>query len=103
MRRSIAFSELLRHPNLVRCMGQWEEADIIYVGECCAQRQQLQQLNCRMFDCSSSSSRGGWTMAEFRWSLGSCIVALGLQADVAGCVLQRYLCHYWCPPVSRLG
>jgi hypothetical protein len=33
VRRSIAFSELLRHPNLVRCMGQWEEADTIYVGE----------------------------------------------------------------------
>ncbi|WIA20932.1 hypothetical protein OEZ85_005274 [Tetradesmus obliquus] len=33
VRRSIAFSELLRHPNLVRCMGQWEEADIIYVEE----------------------------------------------------------------------
>jgi hypothetical protein len=33
VRRSIGFSELLRHPNLVRCMGQWEEADTIYVGE----------------------------------------------------------------------
>jgi hypothetical protein len=33
VRRSIAFSELLQHPNLVRCMGQWEEADTIYVGE----------------------------------------------------------------------
>ncbi|KAF6262064.1 hypothetical protein COO60DRAFT_1699492 [Scenedesmus sp. NREL 46B-D3] len=33
VRRSIAFCELLRHPNLVRCMGQWEEADTIYVVE----------------------------------------------------------------------
>eukprot|EP00879_Flechtneria_rotunda_P028221 GHRR01030310.1.p1 GENE.GHRR01030310.1~~GHRR01030310.1.p1 ORF type:complete len:256 (+),score=66.20 GHRR01030310.1:1141-1908(+) len=33
VRRSIAFSELLRHPNLVRCVGQWEETDIIYVVE----------------------------------------------------------------------
>ena len=34
MRRSIAFSELLQHPNLVRMMGTWESDDTIFVGEC---------------------------------------------------------------------
>eukprot|EP00775_Hariotina_reticulata_P006582 gene6582-6810_t len=33
VRRSIAFSELLHHPNLVKCMGQWEAEDAIYVVE----------------------------------------------------------------------
>jgi len=35
VRRSIAFSELLDHPNLVKCMGQWEADDAIYVGRSC--------------------------------------------------------------------
>jgi hypothetical protein len=34
VRRAIAFSELLQHPNLVRMMGTWESDDIIFVGEC---------------------------------------------------------------------
>lgn len=32
VRRAIAFSELLQHQHLVKCMGQWEADDIIYVG-----------------------------------------------------------------------
>lgn len=34
MRRAIAFSELLQHPDLVRMMGTWESDDTIFVGEC---------------------------------------------------------------------
>jgi hypothetical protein len=33
VRRSIAFSELLQHPNLVRLMGTWESDEFIFVGE----------------------------------------------------------------------
>lgn len=33
VRRAIAFSELLQHPNLVRMMGTWESDDTIFVGE----------------------------------------------------------------------
>lgn len=33
VRRAIAFSELLQHPNLVRLMGTWESDDTIFVGE----------------------------------------------------------------------
>ena len=33
VRRSIAFSELLQHPNLVRLMGTWESDEHIFVGE----------------------------------------------------------------------
>ena len=32
MRRALAFAETLEHPGLVRCMGNWECDDFIYIG-----------------------------------------------------------------------
>lgn len=32
VRRAVALMELLRHPNLARCMGHWEAEDAIYIG-----------------------------------------------------------------------
>lgn len=32
VRRALAFAELLDHPSLVRCMGNWECEDFIYIG-----------------------------------------------------------------------
>jgi hypothetical protein len=34
VRRAIAFSELLQHPNLVRMLGTWETDETIFMGEC---------------------------------------------------------------------
>jgi hypothetical protein len=33
VRRAIAFAEMLDHPALIRCMGNWECKDFIYIGE----------------------------------------------------------------------
>jgi len=33
VRRALAFAEMLDHPSLVRCMGNWECEDYIYIGK----------------------------------------------------------------------
>ena len=35
VRRALGFAETLDHPSLVRCMGNWEDEDIIYIGGAC--------------------------------------------------------------------
>jgi hypothetical protein len=32
VRRALAFAETLDHPSLVRCLGNWECEDFIYIG-----------------------------------------------------------------------